>query len=246
MVVPGAHEEASVKVSVFMPTYNQDGFLLKALDGLRAQTLQDFELVVCNDASADETKGILDAMGQVGVATQVRTHEKNRGSAEAINTCMQGAQGKYWTWVSSDNVMTPNWLEALVAELDGNAALGAVFSAFTMIRPGGSRRGIFKRGGYRPGDLISSENCFFGPSFLIRGEVWKAVGGHRGRTSHDYDHWTRVEEECWRRELGIRFLPVSLCDYYTGPWQATVARKSEYDAGRWRAEAIKRRAGEDS
>jgi glycosyltransferase involved in cell wall biosynthesis len=232
----------SPKVSVFLPTYNQAQFLERALDSLRAQTLQDFELIVCNDASSDGTQEILAKIGKIGAATQVRTHEKNRGSAEAINTCMQGAQGKYWTWVSSDNAMTPNWLETLVGHLEASPSLGAVFSAFTMIRPGGGTRGIFKRHGYRPGDLISSENCFFGPSFLILGDVWRAVGGHRGRTSHDYDHWTRVEEECWDRGLTLQFLPVSLCDYYTGPWQATVARKAEYDAGHWRAEAIKRRA----
>lgn len=234
-----------MKVSVFLPTYNQVQFLERALDGLRAQTFQNFELIVCNDASSDGTQRILDSMEKIGARSEVREHAENRGSAEAINTCAGGAIGDYWTWVSSDNVMTHNWLEVLVAELDGDTSLGAVFSAFTMISPGRTR-GIFKRGGYRPGDLISSENCFFGPSFLIRGEVWKAAGGHRGGTSHDYDHWARVEEECWSRGLGIRFLPVSLCDYYTGPWQATVARKCDYDAGRWRAEAIKRRSRGDS
>ena len=230
-----------MKVSVFLPTYNQAKFLERSLNGLRSQSFQDFELIVCNDASIDETQEILDRMGVVGARSEVRQHAENKGSAEAVNTCAKGARGEFWTWVSSDNVMSPSWLETLVSELDADSGLGAVFSAFTMISPGRSR-GIFKRHGYRPGDLISSENCFFGPSFLIRSEIWNAVGGHRGRTSHDYDHWARVEEECWRSELGIKFIPVSLCDYYTGPWQATVARKSEYDAGHWRAEAIKRRA----
>lgn len=228
------------EVSVFMPTYNQASMLRRALKGVRSQTFRDFELLVCNDGSSDETAEILSSEIE-STPMEVFTHPKNMGSAEAINTCAKAATGRIWTWISSDNVMLPGWLETLVPELTEGSKLGAVFSAFTQVRPGGSRRGICKRGGYRPGDLISSENCFFGPSFLILAEVWKKAGGQRGRTSHDYDHWTRVEEACWDMGLSIKYVPVSLCDYYTGPWQAMVARKNEYDAGRWRAEAIRRR-----
>jgi len=86
---------------------------------------------------------------------------------------------------------------------------------------------------YDPNRLINDQNCFFGPCFLIRTEVWRAVGGHRGKISHDYDHWLRVEEECAKRNLRIVCHPQPVCFYRTHDQRATVTRRREYDADHW-------------
>lgn len=215
-------------VSVLMPTYNQSRFLPRALVGLFDQTFKDFELIVCDDGSMDATPQILQ-----GTGARVVTHDYNRGAATAINTAAALSTGEYMTWVSSDNVMRPDWLECLVGRMAGN---GAVYSAYHRIDEG--RETDEHPGPYAPERLISSENCFFGPSFLIRREVWQE---HRGKSSHDFDQWTRVEEACWDRGLGIEYVDRVLCDYYAGPWCTARARPELYDAHLWRAEALKRR-----
>lgn len=219
-----------MRVSVLMPTYNQALFLPRALVALTRQTYRDFELIICDDGSTDATSAILAASG-----AKVVTHENNRGAAAAINTAAAISTGAYMTWVSSDNAMRPDWLECLVQHLDFTGD-GAVYSAYHRI-DNGRERDEFP-GPYSPERLVSSENCFFGPSFLIRREVWQE---HRGKSSHDYDNWARVEEVCWAQDRNIGYVNRVLCDYYAGPWCTARAKPELYDAHYWRAEALRRR-----
>lgn len=219
-------------VSVILPTYNQARFLPECLDALERQTFRDFRVVACDDGSTD---GTMDALA---FRVKWTRHTENKGTAEAINTAKwvadRGGESQYVTWVSSDNLMAPNWLETLVAAMGPN--VGAVYSAYT--REGDGRSEVIRPGGYDPYRLISSEACYFGPSFLIRADVWQP---HRGRVSHDYDNWLRVEEACWAKGLSIDYIAHDLCTYRVGDWCTGRVRSKEYDAPRWRAEAIKRR-----
>lgn len=221
-------------VSVLVPSYNQRRFLPDCLAGLDAQTFRDFDVTFCDDGSTDGTLEFLSAQGRLAVH-----HRKNRGTAEAINSAAALARGSLLTWVSSDNVMAPHWLETLVAAMDDD--VGAVYSAYE--RRDQSRLTtvpcIQGPGPYDPARLIAGESCYFGPSFLIRREVWQP---HRGRTAHDYDNWLRVEEACWAKWLGIRYVDRDLCVYRVGDWCTGRTRAKEYDAPKWRQEAIERRA----
>jgi len=231
----------TVLVSVFLPTFNQSGFLPAALDGMRAQTYKDFELIVVDDCSpSDGTTEILQNAVTEGLIARAIFHGRNSGTAAGpINTASRYARGKFWSWISSDNVMHPDWLSVLVQEL-AFCDYGAVYSAFRRIQ-GGRSRDMRRPHDYRPEDLISQEECYFGPSFLINAEIWKAVGDHRDGTSHDYDHWLRVEEECERRSMTLRYVDEILCDYNAGAHQ-TVRRKPHlYNAPHYQREARRRR-----
>jgi hypothetical protein len=95
---------------------------------------------------------------------------------------------------------------------------------------------------YDPDRLLGDLNCYVGPAFLVRADVWRETGELRGRNSCDYDHWLRIEETCRRRGLRWVYHKGVLCHYYSGNERATVARKHEYDADRWQREARERRA----
>lgn len=220
-------------VSVLLPTFNQAAFLPAALDGLRAQTFQDFDLIVCNDGSTDGTEAMLRKIESMGMGTLVIHERLNQGAASAINFAAKAATGRYMTWVSSDNVMRPEWLATLV---DAIANHGAVYSAYCRNEDGTSID--MQPGAYERGRLLESENCYFGPSFLIRREVWQE---HRGGSAHDYDNWARVEEDCWSKGLTIGYVDKVLCDYNAGPWCTARARPDLYDAPMWRARAMLRR-----
>lgn len=220
-------------ISVLLPTYNQARFLQDALEGLASQKV-DFQLIACDDGSTDQTPEILKRWG-----VRTVTHPQNRGTAAAINSARELTDAQYLTWVSSDNIMYPNWLATLRSAIRV-PGVGAVYSAYRDCPEGGfkDKKRLVKRGKYNAHDLISGENCYFGPSFLIRSEVWQE---HRGQTAHDYDSWLRVEEACWMRGLKIAYVPEVLCDYKHGDWNTVRRRPDLYDAPRWRAEALDRR-----
>src|SRR5690606_7628821 len=104
----------------------------------------------------------------------VVTHDTNKGTAEAINTAARVADGRLWTWVSSDNVMDPEWLSTLVAKMSDG--VGAAYSAFTYLQDKNPRLRRIIREPYHPEKLLSGEKCYYGPSFLIRADVWRIAG----------------------------------------------------------------------
>jgi hypothetical protein len=116
--------------------------------------------------------------------------------------------------------------------------VGVVYSAFNYGLPNGKKHYT----PYEPDKLIHTLNCFFGPSFLIRREVWLEAGEHRGKISHDYDHWLRIEEVCQRLDLKIVSIPDTLCDYRVHNKRVTVTRRHEFDACEWQEEAKRRRS----
>ena len=233
------------RVSVIMPTYNQGGFLSDALAALEAQTFTDFELIVVNDGSTDDTEEILDLWRSERDFQVIR--QANAGAAQAINAGIALARGDWWTWVSSDNEQYRDWLDRLVRTVLSDPSIGAAFSDYD--REEGGRRfperpGRDPRPGYKLGQLIETLNCFFGPSFLISKEVWRAAGPHLGKISHDYGHWLRVEEACMVSGKTIAFVPRRLCVYKAHPARATVVKKHEFDAEDHRQRSLaRRRAG---
>ena len=225
-------KSGSLRIGAVMPTYNQREFIEAALAS--AQDQVDV-LVVVDDGSADGTREFLRSMeGEAGLL--ICRHGRNLGTAAAINTGRERLAGCDWlTWISSDNTFTSNWMERLIAHLDDD--VGVVYSGFWWEK-GPTRQYHFTA--YDPGRLIRDQNCFFGPSFIIRADVWQ---DHRGRISHDYDNWLRVEEACWERGLRIVGVAEGLCHYNAHDKRATETRRHQYDAPFWQAEARARRAG---
>lgn len=231
-------DENEPTVSVVMPTYRQAKFLPDALDSLAAQAFQDFELIVVQDGPDPETHIVL-SQHEFMDGRKWLTRTKNGGTADAINEGFKHAKGKYWTWVSSDNVMHPHWLGTLAHVLE-EIPYDAVYTAYERdtgaMTPDGwksTRNEVFQHP-YEP--LINSENCFIGPSFLYRRELHEKVGEHRGAISHDYDWWLRVEEHG-----KIGWWEDCLATYRVHGGRITVTKRKTYDAGKWRKEAIRRR-----
>ncbi len=218
-------------ISILLPTYNQAEFLPAALAGLAAQTYRGFEVIACDDGSTDATAEILNAH-----CIRTVEHQLNRGTAVAINSAAHFASGDFWTWVSSDNVMEPDWLETLIGAMAED--VGAVYSAFWYEKDSNSR---VEFTAYEPSLLVSREACYIGPSFLIRADIWRKAGDHRGAISHDFDHWLRVEETCWREGLKIIGIPKPLCHYNAHDKRVTITRRHEYDAPHWQLAAMERR-----
>jgi glycosyltransferase involved in cell wall biosynthesis len=108
--------------SVILPTYNRRRELERCLKSIKSQTFQDFEIIVVDDGSSDDTDEFIDAYHP-----DVRYfHQQNRGVARARNLGMEKAEGNYFAFIDSDDIWYPKRLDHLrtvIAQLPTNVGL---------------------------------------------------------------------------------------------------------------------------
>lgn len=108
------------RVSIILPVFNRAATIRRCLDSVRAQTFSDWELVVVDDASSDDSVAVIEAYGDARF--RVIRHEKNRGAAGARNTAMREAHGEFVAWIDSDDEWLPEKLAKQMALLDESHA----------------------------------------------------------------------------------------------------------------------------
>jgi GT2 family glycosyltransferase len=108
------------RASVIIPTWNGARFLGPCLGALRAQAWRDFEVLVVDNGSTDETVAVLAAFPE---ARHIRL-PANRGFAVACNVGLAAAAGDVLVLLNNDTEAEPGWLGALVAALDASPAAG--------------------------------------------------------------------------------------------------------------------------
>lgn len=105
-------------VSILMPVYKTAAYLKEAVDSILAQSFTDFELIVLDDCSPDNSEEILDEYDDPRI---VRYHgEVNRGLSNVLNVGMDMARGKYIARMDSDDISLPNRLEVQVNYLEAH------------------------------------------------------------------------------------------------------------------------------
>ena len=97
--------------SIVMPVYNADKYLEKALDSIRNQNFTDFELIVINDCSTDQSLAICKKYSALDYRIILIDSENNGGAAEARNRGIQAARGKYLCFVDADDYIDRDFLE---------------------------------------------------------------------------------------------------------------------------------------
>jgi glycosyltransferase involved in cell wall biosynthesis len=106
-----ASGQAVPTVSVVVPAYNQAHYLPQTLDSIRAQTYTDYEIVLVDDGSTDETPAVAHHYADI-----VRyIHQSNQGLAAARNTGIQAARGRYVALLDSDDMWTPDYLARMMS-----------------------------------------------------------------------------------------------------------------------------------
>jgi len=107
-------------VSVIMPTYNCAKFIAETLDSIKAQTYENWEVVIVDDCSKDNTKEIVDAY--IAADPRIKYHclEVNSGAAVARTKAMELAEGEYMAFCDSDDLWMPDKLERQLAFMKEN------------------------------------------------------------------------------------------------------------------------------
>lgn len=103
-------------VTVLTPTFNRAGFLPRLFDSLVAQTYPDFEWLVVDDGSTDDTAAVINEFAQRAAFPVRYVHQSNGGKHVALNTGVTAAAGRYCAVIDSDDWYTPEALAVLVAE----------------------------------------------------------------------------------------------------------------------------------
>jgi len=121
-------------VSVVVATYNYGRFLPEAIDSVLAQTFTDYEVVVVDDGSTDNTSEVVEryrlARMQAGRLRYIRL-EKNIGQPKAKNLGIRNSRGRFIAFLDGDDVWLPQKLEKQVPLFERSGEIGVVYSDFT-------------------------------------------------------------------------------------------------------------------
>lgn len=180
------------KVSVIIPTYNYGRYLIEAVESVLNQTYKDFELIVVDDGSTDNTREVLKPY-----LHRLRyMYQENQGISAARNRGFQESTGEYIAYLDADDVWLPEKLAKQIPLLDEDPSLGFVCGATHEMDQDGK---IFhlRNKPRRSEDTFESlfrKNFIPTLTVVIRRSCLETVGGFDTSLplSQDYDMWLRL------------------------------------------------------
>ncbi len=191
--------EEPPRVSILMPVYNNAETLAEALDSIRAQTFEDYELIVVNDGSTDASGEILRAYAAEDPRIRLIDNPVNLGLTPNLNKAAAAAGGELLARHDADDVSAPQRLERQVAFLDAHPEIAAV-GAYVKLMDEYGRVCADWRTPTTPSDVRAAlgrgECCFCHGVVLMRTSVFRLLEGYRESfvLAEDFDLWLRMSE----------------------------------------------------
>jgi len=204
------------KISAIIPTYNRAKLLPRVIKSVLDQTFQDFELIVVDDGSTDNTKEVVEKFQKEDPRIKYIWQENSGGPAKPINTGIKNSSGKYIAILESDDEWLPEKLEKQVEILEKFQNVGLVSCYAMKIFPNGKKiiyktpfSGILRKEDWKKywqlwGILSLS-------TVLIRKESIEKVGllDEKLKITADVDFYLR-----FIKQFDFYFLPIILINYY--------------------------------
>ncbi|MBR5614996.1 MAG: glycosyltransferase [Clostridia bacterium] len=191
-------------VSVVLPVYNGGSILRDSIKSVLEQTYTDFELIIVNDGSTDESAEIIEEFAKKDKRIKV-INQENKKLPTALSVGFSAAKGEFLTWTSADNIMLSHCLRVLVDNLKRKTQAAMVYGNMRLI----DRRGKIKRGHFwfeKP--VFSGNVCFpktarclntyanntIGAAFMYRRKAAYILENYsKFKTNlEDYDYWMRL------------------------------------------------------
>ncbi len=172
-------------VAVVVPCYKQAHYLPEAVESVVGQSFADWELIVVNDGSPDDTSRVARELIARHPDRRIRLLEKpNGGLADARNAGIKEARGQYILPLDSDDKLHPQMLQKTVALLQANPKIAI---AYTDLARFGSVTDVVALPEYDFKKLVHQNqlNC----CSLFRREAWTAVGGYNTNMKLGYEDW---------------------------------------------------------
>ena len=188
------------KVSIVIPTYNRAWLLRKAISSVLNQTYQDFEIIVVDDASSDNTIDVISALNSKRI--KYIRHEYNKGEAGARNTGLLNTNGQYIAFLDDDDGWLPKKLELQVKKIETSPQkTGLIYT--NIIRCYYKENKLIKKHQYTAfykGEtyhILMRRNIIPTPScVLIRRKCMENIGLFDSAIAYglDYDYWIRISK----------------------------------------------------
>jgi glycosyltransferase involved in cell wall biosynthesis len=193
----------STKVSVCVPSYNAGRFLPAAIESVLSQTFTDFELIVSDDASDDDTVEV--CTRYVDARLKIARSEERLGQSGNWNRCLELATAPYVILLHADDELCPGYLERAVAMLDSNPDVGLVHCAVEHIDEAGKslslqrlfERDTIDRDGVTLRRLVL-DGCVISPAgVMVRRSVYAQAGPFTDMIvwGVDWHMWIRISLE---------------------------------------------------
>jgi glycosyltransferase involved in cell wall biosynthesis len=174
-------------VSVIIPCYNTAQYLGQAIESVLSQTFSDFELIVVDDGSTDNTKGVTQSFTDPRI--HYIQHPQNRGLSAARNTGIRHSRGKYICFLDADDYFLPHKLEDQVNFLESQPDYGLIGGGYLRVDKNGT---VVKESQPRSGPILPEEllvvNQFIVPSTLISRE-WIETAGYFDENLNGAEEW---------------------------------------------------------
>jgi glycosyltransferase involved in cell wall biosynthesis len=196
------------KVSIVMPVYNVEQFVEQAIASVYAQNFADFELLVIDDCSPDNSIDICRRMADPRL--HIIHHTQNRGLAGARNTGIRHARSPYIAFLDSDDAWHPDKLACHVAHLDRCPDIGLSFSRSRFMAPDGQLTDYYQMPKLNNIDVaycLCRNPIGNGSAAVVRREAFEAICyeddryGQKEKRYFDEDLRQSEDIECWLRLL---------------------------------------------
>lgn len=127
-------------VSIITPVYNAEKFIRNTIESVQNQTYNNWEMILVNDLSPDKSVEVIEEYAKSDQRIRLINLEKNSGAAIARNTAIQNSNGKYVSFLDSDDLWHPSKLEKQVAFMLEND-ISFSFTSYEVIQEDGTRTG---------------------------------------------------------------------------------------------------------
>lgn len=191
------------KISIIMGIYNCAGTLSEALESILAQTYTDWEVIMCDDASADDTAEIAQRyVERYPGKFKLLKNEENLKLGKTLNRCLEAATGEYIARMDGDDISLPGRLETEAGFLDEHPEYAIVSSAMIFFDENGDWGCSKQIEAPQIKDLIFRSPVHFHAPCMIRSRAYMQIGGYstdkRTERVEDCDLWYRLYAEGYR------------------------------------------------
>ena len=199
-----------MKISVLMGVYNCSTTIQEALNSLYNQTYQDFQIIICDDGSTDDTYAICEQNAKLHNNIILIKNRENKGLNYTLNHCLKHADTEYCARMDGDDISLPTRFEKEITFLDEHPEYAIVSCPMIYF----DEEGEFKRGkefGEPDKNSFVKGTPFCHAPCMVRTEAYKKVGGYSVSPKllrvEDYHLWIKMYD------MGFRGFRLSECLY---------------------------------
>lgn len=195
-------------VSVVMPAYNAAKYLREAIDSILAQTYTDFEFIIINDGSTDDTRAIIQSYDDPRIV--YLENETNSGICVTLNKGLDAARGRYIARMDADDISLPERLAVQVAFMDAHPDI-AVCGTDIQVFGEGLKDYVFQQI-HSPEDCVAGllfNPCLAHPSVIIRRSILEANHlryNDEFRGLEDFELWWNISKFSKLNNIAIPLL----------------------------------------